>query len=269
MHRVGRIASGAAACCTDSAKWSRTRLRASAAAAFVVTWAIVGVAVDFPEWWKTALYSVTGSATFLMVFVIQHTQHATDRSDPAQAGRADPCIRQGRRWPDRGRGSPCGALAGAHRVHSRRAGLDVMSAFDWLFRNRQTGTVTIAQFPNLPLWITIAAAVVQRLAVDGSVLEDGRGPHGRRCPRVVGHRRGCAGREPVATHPGRSRRGVRRPSPNPLALATAQHRGPPPAAVFWVTAQTGVPSVPVSPEAEGEGGGDRWCAVKSPSRVAL
>ena len=46
-----------------------------------------------------------------------------------------------------------------------------MRAFDWLFRNRQTGKITIAQFPNLPLWITIAAVVVHRLAGDGTVLE--------------------------------------------------------------------------------------------------
>ena len=28
----------------------------------------------FPGWWQTAMYSVTGSVTFVMVFVIQHTQ---------------------------------------------------------------------------------------------------------------------------------------------------------------------------------------------------
>jgi len=28
----------------------------------------------FPEWWKTGLYSLTGAVTFIMVFVIQHTQ---------------------------------------------------------------------------------------------------------------------------------------------------------------------------------------------------
>lgn len=60
LHRLGEVVAHSAAGLT--------------AAAFVVAWAIVGVAVDFPEWWKTVLYSVTGSATFLMVFVIQHTQ---------------------------------------------------------------------------------------------------------------------------------------------------------------------------------------------------
>ena len=36
--------------------------------------------------------------------------------------------------------------------------------FDWLFRDRTTGKVVIAQWPNLPLWIFIAAAGVRALA---------------------------------------------------------------------------------------------------------
>ena len=44
------------------------------AAVFVAGWSIVGVATGFPGWWQTTLYSVTGSVTFVMVFVIQHTQ---------------------------------------------------------------------------------------------------------------------------------------------------------------------------------------------------
>lgn len=44
-------------------------------------------------------------------------------------------------------------------------------SIDWLFRNRQTGKITIAQFPNLPLWITLVAVVVQRVASDGTVLD--------------------------------------------------------------------------------------------------
>jgi hypothetical protein len=35
---------------------------------------------------------------------------------------------------------------------------------DWLFRNRHTGRITIAQFPNVPLWLFLAATAVQRLA---------------------------------------------------------------------------------------------------------
>ena len=45
-----------------------------AATILVVTWALVGVACGFASWWTTALYSVTASVTFVMVFVIQHTQ---------------------------------------------------------------------------------------------------------------------------------------------------------------------------------------------------
>lgn len=32
---------------------------------------------------------------------------------------------------------------------------------DWLFRNRRTGEITIAQFPNPPLWIFFATVVVR------------------------------------------------------------------------------------------------------------
>lgn len=44
------------------------------AAALTAGWAILGTIFRFPEWWKTVLYSVTGAVTFVMVFVIQHTQ---------------------------------------------------------------------------------------------------------------------------------------------------------------------------------------------------
>ncbi len=37
-------------------------------------------------------------------------------------------------------------------------------AFDWLFRNRRTGRITITQFPNVPLWIFIAGAAARRFA---------------------------------------------------------------------------------------------------------
>ena len=46
-----------------------------------------------------------------------------------------------------------------------------MKAFNWLFRNRHTGKITIAQFPNLALSITLAAMVVQRVAGNGIALE--------------------------------------------------------------------------------------------------
>jgi hypothetical protein len=32
---------------------------------------------------------------------------------------------------------------------------------DWLFRNRQTGTITIGQAPNPPLWVFIGATLVR------------------------------------------------------------------------------------------------------------
>ena len=36
-------------------------------------------------------------------------------------------------------------------------------AVEWLFRNRRTGRITIAQWPNLPLGVWIIAVVVDRL----------------------------------------------------------------------------------------------------------
>lgn len=44
------------------------------AAGLVACWATLGMITRFPQWWQTVLYSVTGSVTFVMVFVIQHTQ---------------------------------------------------------------------------------------------------------------------------------------------------------------------------------------------------
>ena len=34
---------------------------------------------------------------------------------------------------------------------------------DWLFRNRTTGRITIAQSPNAALWLFLVASVLQRL----------------------------------------------------------------------------------------------------------
>src|SRR5689334_8956007 len=44
------------------------------AGAVVLGWVVVGAAIDFPDWWQTILYAVTAAVTFVMVFVIQHTQ---------------------------------------------------------------------------------------------------------------------------------------------------------------------------------------------------
>jgi hypothetical protein len=39
---------------------------------------------------------------------------------------------------------------------------------DWLFRNRRTGGITIAQFPNVALWIFIATVVVRVFVRSGA-----------------------------------------------------------------------------------------------------
>lgn len=41
--------------------------------------------------------------------------------------------------------------------------------FDWFFRNRRTGRITIAQFPNAPLWIFLATVGLRRFVhLDGA-----------------------------------------------------------------------------------------------------
>lgn len=48
---------------------------------------------------------------------------------------------------------------------------EVMSRFlDWFFRSRDTGRITIAQAPNLVLWIVIAAGLVRWLLVPAGTL---------------------------------------------------------------------------------------------------
>ena len=34
---------------------------------------------------------------------------------------------------------------------------------DWMFRDRSTGRIVIAQWPNIPLWIFIGAALIRRV----------------------------------------------------------------------------------------------------------
>jgi low affinity Fe/Cu permease len=60
LHRVGEVVANAAT--------------GIIAAALVVVWVAVGAITEFPHWWETVLYSATASVTFVMVFVIQHTQ---------------------------------------------------------------------------------------------------------------------------------------------------------------------------------------------------
>ena len=60
------------------------------ASAAVVGWGAVGFGFGFPVWWQTVLYSVTASVTFVMVFVIQHTQ---ERQTAATQRKLDELIR--------------------------------------------------------------------------------------------------------------------------------------------------------------------------------
>jgi hypothetical protein len=50
-------------------------------------------------------------------------------------------------------------------------------AFDWLFRNRETGEITVAQFPNLALWIFIGTFVLRLFGTiedaDGNAIIEG------------------------------------------------------------------------------------------------
>jgi hypothetical protein len=45
---------------------------------------------------------------------------------------------------------------------------DVAGLFDWLFRNRHTGRITVAQFPNVALWIFLVTVVLRRLLSTGN-----------------------------------------------------------------------------------------------------
>jgi type IV secretory pathway VirB2 component (pilin) len=38
-----------------------------------------------------------------------------------------------------------------------------VTGWQWVFRSRQTGRVSIASWPNVPLWIWIATAVARRM----------------------------------------------------------------------------------------------------------
>ena len=43
---------------------------------------------------------------------------------------------------------------------------DILS---WFFRNRETGAITIAQRPNIALWIVIAAGVLRWIVPSGEI----------------------------------------------------------------------------------------------------
>jgi len=60
LHRVGEVVAHAGS--------------GIIAAVLVAGWLTLGLTTGFPDWWQATLYVVTGSVTFVMVFVIQHTQ---------------------------------------------------------------------------------------------------------------------------------------------------------------------------------------------------
>ena len=67
------------------------------AVAAAMGWLAVGLAAGFPGWWATALYVTTGSVTFVMVFVIQHTN---ERQTSAMQRKLDELIRSSTRADD-------------------------------------------------------------------------------------------------------------------------------------------------------------------------
>ena len=39
---------------------------------------------------------------------------------------------------------------------------------DWLFRNRRSGQITVAQFPNIPLWLFLATVALRQVVATGT-----------------------------------------------------------------------------------------------------
>jgi low affinity Fe/Cu permease len=60
LHRTGEVVANA--------------ITGLLAGLWAAAWLIVGVVSGFPSWWQAILYSSTATVTFVMVFVIQHTQ---------------------------------------------------------------------------------------------------------------------------------------------------------------------------------------------------
>jgi low affinity Fe/Cu permease len=46
----------------------------------MLIWAVIGLVVGFSQHWLDLLYALTGSFTFVMVFLIQHTTAAETRA---------------------------------------------------------------------------------------------------------------------------------------------------------------------------------------------
>lgn len=45
----------------------------------------------------------------------------------------------------------------------------VQKGFDWLLRDRRTGRVVVAQWPNAAAWIYVASLLARRVVPDGAV----------------------------------------------------------------------------------------------------
>ena len=50
----------------------------------------------------------------------------------------------------------------------RSANRRKVTTLDWWFRDRGTGEIVIAQFPNVALWIFLASIVVRAFVADGT-----------------------------------------------------------------------------------------------------
>ena len=59
------------------------------AALAVVVWAATGPLFGFSDTWQLVINTSTTIITFLMVFLIQHTQNRDAKAHPLEAGRAD------------------------------------------------------------------------------------------------------------------------------------------------------------------------------------
>lgn len=60
-----------------------------------------------------------------------------------------------------------GVCAEVRRVLDERADGSVKRSlargFDWFFRNRRTGAITVVQIPNIPLWVFLGASALRSL----------------------------------------------------------------------------------------------------------
>jgi hypothetical protein len=51
----------------------------------------------------------------------------------------------------------------------------LMRALHWFFRDRRTGRIVVAQWPNLPLWIFVVAEVVELVVGSAGAVGTGAG----------------------------------------------------------------------------------------------